>query len=115
MQHHAVRPRSQTSERTPPAKELYKQSINVELFFRWVKQTLEKSGNAVCIQIALVLIAFLLLRLAQAALRAMPVSSPSHGSPRSNLMHWRRLDRMHNPHSRPPVYRVQLVRSLDHA
>jgi hypothetical protein len=51
--------------------ELYKRRWAIELFFRWVKQTLKirhfigTSENAVCIQIAVALITFLLLRLAQ--------------------------------------------------
>ena len=53
--------------------DLYKRRWAIELFFRWVKQTLKithflgTSENAVRIQIAVALIAFLLLRLAQAA------------------------------------------------
>ena len=52
--------------------DLYKRRWAIELFFRWVKQTLKirrflgTSENAVRIQIAVALIAFLLLRLAQA-------------------------------------------------
>lgn len=51
--------------------DLYKRRWAIELFFRWVKQTLKirrfigTTENAVCIQIAVALIAFLLLRLAQ--------------------------------------------------
>ena len=51
--------------------DLYKRRWAIELFFRWVKQTLKirrfigTSENAVCIQIAVALITFLLLRLAQ--------------------------------------------------
>ena len=53
--------------------DLYKRRWAIELFFRWVKQTLKighflgTSENAVRIQIAMALIAFLLLRLAQDA------------------------------------------------
>src|SRR5215210_2137776 len=53
--------------------DLYKRRWAIELFFRWVKQTLKirrflgTSENAVRIQIAVALIAFLLLRMAQAA------------------------------------------------
>jgi IS4 transposase len=53
--------------------ELYKRRWAIELFFRWVKQTLKirrflgTSENAVRIQIAVALIPFLLLRLAQPA------------------------------------------------
>ena len=52
--------------------ELYKRRWQIELFFRWVKQTLKirhflgTSENAVRIQIAVALIAFLLLRMAHA-------------------------------------------------
>jgi hypothetical protein len=51
--------------------DIYKRRWAIELFFRWVKQVLKirrfigTSENAVCIQIAVALIAFLLLRLAQ--------------------------------------------------
>src|SRR6201997_1396159 len=53
--------------------DLYKRRWAIELFFRWVKQTLEikhffgTSENEVRIQIAVALIAFLLLRLAHEA------------------------------------------------
>src|SRR4029077_9319651 len=53
--------------------DLYRRRWAIELFFRWVKQTLKitrfvgTSENAIRIQIAVALIAFLLLRLAQAA------------------------------------------------
>jgi hypothetical protein len=52
---------------------LYKRRWAIELFFRWVKQTLKighflgTSENAVRIQIAVALIAFVLLRLAHDA------------------------------------------------
>ncbi len=55
--------------------DLYKRRWAIELFFRWVKQTLKitrflgTSENAVRIQIAVALIAFLLLRLANHAER----------------------------------------------
>ena len=64
-----------TNDLDAPAEEiadLYKQRWQIELFFRWVKQTLRirrfigVSENAVRIQIAVALIAFLILRLAQA-------------------------------------------------
>ena len=51
--------------------DLYKRRWAIELFFRWVKQTLKitrflgTSDNAVRIQVAVALIAFLLLRMAQ--------------------------------------------------
>src|SRR5258707_14980897 len=65
-----------TNDLTASAQEiadLYKRRWAIELFFRWVKQTLKishflgTSENAVRIQIAVALIAFLLLRLAHDA------------------------------------------------
>ena len=65
-----------TNDLTTSAQEiadLYKRRWAIELFFRWVKQTLKinhflgTSENAVRIQIAIALIAFLLLRLAHEA------------------------------------------------
>jgi IS4 transposase len=56
--------------------DLYKRRWRIELFFRWLKQNLRirkfvgTSENAVRLQIAAALIAFLLLRLAQATQRA---------------------------------------------
>jgi transposase len=64
-----------TNDLDAPAQEiaeLYKRRWAIELFFRWVKQVLNirhflgRSENAVRIQIAVALIVFLLLRLAQA-------------------------------------------------
>ena len=58
---------------------LYKHRWQIELFFRWVKQNLKikkflgASENAIRIQIAIALIAYLLLRLAHA--KAYPVES----------------------------------------
>lgn len=57
--------------------DLYRRRWAIELFFRWVKQTLKitrfigTSENAVRIQIAVALIAFLLLRLAQRTQKAI--------------------------------------------
>jgi hypothetical protein len=83
--------------------DLYKRRWAIELFFRWVKQTLKitrflgTSENAVRIQIAVALIAFLLLRLAQAA--QSDVRSPLAFARlvRANLMHRRRIDRLLRP------------------
>jgi hypothetical protein len=80
--------------------ELYKRRWAIELFFRWVKQTLKitrflgTSENAVRIQIAVALIAFLLLRLAQAAQRLVQSPLAFARLVRINLMHCRRLDRL---------------------
>ena len=85
--------------------DLYKRRWSIELFFRWVKQTLRishfvgTSENAVRIQIAVALIAFLLLRLAHEA-------NPIVASPlafaqliRANLMQRRGIADLLN---RPP-------------
>jgi hypothetical protein len=86
-----------------PAQEiadLYKRRWAIELFFRWVKQTLKirhflgTSENAVRIQIAVALIAFLLLRLAQRAQRQVQSPLAFARLVRANLMHRRRIDRL---------------------
>ena len=80
--------------------DLYKRRWAIELFFRWVKQTLRitrflgTSENAVRIQIAVALIAFLLLRLAQAAQKAVQSPLAFARLIRANLMHRRRIDRL---------------------
>lgn len=80
--------------------DLYKRRWAIELFFRWVKQTLKirrflgTSENAVRIQIAVALIAFLLLRLAQAAQKTITSPLAFARLVRANLMHRRRLDRL---------------------
>jgi IS4 transposase len=88
--------------------DLYKRRWAIELFFRWIKQVLKitcflgTSENAVTIQIAVALIAFLLLRLAQAGQRA--VTSPLRFARlvRINLMHKKPLDRLLDPEP-PPI------------
>ena len=80
--------------------DLYKRRWQIELFFRWVKQTLKithflgTSENAVRIQIAVALIAFLLLRLAQATQKAIQSPLAFARLVRANLMHRRRIDRL---------------------
>ena len=80
--------------------DLYKRRWQIELFFRWVKQTLKirhflgRSENAVRIQIAVALIAFLLLRLAHVAQRTIPSLLIFARLVRANLMHRRPLDRL---------------------
>lgn len=83
--------------------DLYKRRWAIELFFRWIKQTLRirrffgVGENAVRIQIAIALIAFLLLRLAQAAVKN-PLSPLAFARlVRVNLMHRRPLDRLLEP------------------
>jgi len=75
--------------------DLYKRRWAIELFFRWVKQTLKighflgTSENAVRIQIAVALIAFLLLRLAHDANRIVQSPFAFARLIRANLMHRR--------------------------
>jgi hypothetical protein len=75
--------------------DLYKRRWAIELFFRWVKQTLKighflgTSENAVRIQVAVALIAFLLLRLAHDANRIVPSPLAFARLIRTNLMHRR--------------------------
>jgi hypothetical protein len=80
--------------------DLYKRRWAIELFFRWVKQTLKitrflgTSENAVRIQIAVALIAFLLLRLAQATQKAVQSPLAFARLVRANLMHRRPIQAM---------------------
>ncbi len=80
--------------------ELYKRRWAIELFFRWVKQMLRikrflgTSENAIRIQIAVALIAFLLLRLAQATQEAITSPLTFARLVRANLMHRRQLSRL---------------------
>jgi IS4 transposase len=86
--------------------DLYRQRWAIELFFRWVKQTLKitrfvgTSENAVRIQIAVALIAFLLLRLAQALQKTIPSPIVFSRLIRANLMHRRSIDNLLKP---PPI------------
>jgi hypothetical protein len=97
--------------------DLYKRRWAIELFFRWVKQTLTitrflgRSENAVRIQIAVALIAFLLLRLAQATQRAVRSPLAFARLVRANLMHRRRLDRLLQTDPPPPLNPNQLLLS----
>lgn len=95
--------------------DLYKRRWAIELFFRWVKQTLKithflgTSENAVRIQIAVALITFLLLRLAQAAQKLVQSPLTFARLIRANLMHRRRIDRLLQPDPDPPANTDQLV------
>jgi IS4 transposase len=90
-----------TNDLDAPAEEiadLYKQRWQIELFFRWVKQTLRirhfigVSENAVRIQIAVALIAFLILRMAQMAQKAVLSPLEFVRLVRTNLMHRRPIN-----------------------
>jgi len=94
-----------------PAREiadLYKRRWAIELFFRWVKQTLKikhfigNSENAVRIQIAVAMIAYLLLRLAQDTQTIVKSPLAFARLVRVNLMHRKRIDRLLQPNTPPP-------------
>lgn len=99
--------------------ELYKRRWAIELFFRWVKQTLRirhflgTSENALRIQIAVALIAFLLLRIAQAAQSAVKTSLAFARLVRANLMHRRRIDRLIEHDPDPDNHPHQMLLSWD--
>jgi IS4 transposase len=109
-----------TNDLDAPACEiadLYRRRWQIELFFRWIKQTLKirhflgRSENAVRIQIAVALIAFLLLRLAHATQRTIPGLLAFARLVRANLMHKRPLDRLLDPP--PPIVRDRRQLSFD--
>jgi hypothetical protein len=95
--------------------DLYKQRWAIELFFRWVKQTLKirhflgVSENAVRIQIAVALIAFLLLRMAQTAQKVVESPLAFARLVRANLMHRKRIDRLIGADPRPRIDPNQMV------
>ncbi|HMA14514.1 MAG TPA: IS4 family transposase [Kiloniellaceae bacterium] len=95
--------------------DLYKRRWAIELFFRWVKQTLKirhflgASENAVRIQIAVALIAFLLLRLAQDTQQAIKRPLEFARLIRANLMHRKRIDRLVGPDPHPPASHNQMA------
>lgn len=98
--------------------DLYKRRWAIELFFRWVKQTLKirhflgTSENAVRIQIAVALIAYLLLRLAKEASKIVESPLAFARLIRANLMHRRALDQLLRPKPALPTDPRQLQLSL---
>ena len=80
--------------------ELYKRRWQIELFFRWVKHTLKirhflgTSENAVRIQIAVALIAFLLLRAAHALQNSVQSLLAFARLVSQNLMHRRSINHL---------------------
>ncbi|SEH67772.1 IS4 family transposase [Magnetospirillum fulvum] len=95
--------------------DLYKRRWAIELFFRWVKQTLKirhflgNSENAVRIQIAVALIAFLLLRMAQATQKTIQSPLAFARLVRANLMHRKRIDRLIGGDPQPRIDPNQMV------
>ena len=99
-----------SNDLTAPAEEiaaLYKRRWAIELFFRWVKQTLKihhflgTSENAVRIQVAVALIAYLLLQMAKADQTTVTSPLAFARLVRANLMHRKRIDRLLKPSLSP--------------
>ena len=99
-----------TNDLTASAQEiadLYKRRWAIELFFRWVKQTLKishflgTSETAIRIQITIALIAFLLLRLAHDATKIAVSPLTFARLIRTNLMHRRAIAELLQPTPQP--------------
>jgi IS4 transposase len=96
--------------------ELYKRRWQIELFFRWIKQTLKirhflgTSENAVRIQIAVALIAFLLIRMAHRLQSGVQSLLTFTRLISQNLMLRRSIDRLLDP---PPPLKDQRQMSLN--
>jgi hypothetical protein len=95
-----------TNDLTSTAEEiaqLYKTRWEIELFFRWIKQTLKirkflgTSENAMRIQVAVALIAYLLLRMAHAIQSRVTSLLAFARLVRANLMHLRSLHDLDRP------------------
>ena len=95
-----------TNDLTSPAEviaDLYKTRWEIELFFRWIKQTLKirkflgTTENAIRIQIAAALIAYLLLRILHAGQSAIPSLLTFARLVRANLMHQRSIIELGQP------------------
>ena len=99
-----------TNDLDAPAQEIadiYKSRWEIELFFRWIKQALRikrflgTSENAVRIQIAVALIAFLLLRAAYAIYDIVDSPLVFARLIRANLTHRRPIGQLHEPPDEP--------------
>jgi hypothetical protein len=111
-----------TNDITTPAREitdLYKQRWAIELFFRWIKQTLKirrflgTSENAVRIQVTVALIAFLLLRMAHAANTIVRSPLAFARLVRANLMHRRSINALLKPPNSPILNPAQGILALE--
>lgn len=110
-----------TNDLDAPAQDiadLYKQRWQIELFFRWVKQTLRirhfigVSENAVRIQVAVALIGFLILRMAQMAQKAIHSPLQFARLVRTNLMLKRPINGLLEPMPQIPINLHQLKLGL---
>jgi len=100
-----------TNDLDAPAQEiadLYRQRWQIELFFKWIKQNLKirhflgNSENAVRIQVFVALIAYLILRAAQACQNTVEKALEFARLLRLNLMHRRSIDALRTPKQPPP-------------
>jgi hypothetical protein len=110
-----------TNDLDAPAEQiadLYKQRWQIELFFKWVKQNLKirhflgTSENAIRIQIFVALIAYILLRGAQATQTIVTQPLAFARLVRLNLMHRREIADLKNPPEPPPQDTSQLSLAL---
>ena len=98
--------------------ELYKQRWQIELFFKWIKQNLKirhflgTSENAVRIQVFVALIAYILLRMAQATQKAVQQPVAFARLVRLNIMHKRTIDSLKGPTEPPPIDTRQMSLEL---
>jgi hypothetical protein len=96
--------------------DLYKRRWQIELFFRWIKHTLKirhffgMSENAVRTQLAIALIAFLLLRMAHALQTSVESLLTFTRLVAQNLMHRRQINHLLDPP--PPIIKDQRQISL---
>lgn len=111
-----------TNDLDAPAEEiadLYKQRWQIELFFKWIKQNLKirhflgTSENAVRIQLFAALIAFLVLRAAQACQNTVTQPKKFASLVRINLMHKRPINTLLKPQHPPPERTGQLSWEFD--
>jgi hypothetical protein len=110
-----------TNDLTSPAEviaDLYQTRWEIELFFRWIKQTLRikkflgTSENAVRIQIAVALIAYLLLRIAHDAQTKIKSPLAFARLVRANLMHFKSIHDLGHEPPRTMRDRAQLELAL---
>jgi len=99
-----------TNDLDAPAAEiaaLYKRRWAIELFFRWIKQTLKlrhffgTSDNAVSIQITVALIAFVLIKLAHGTQSAIESLTRFGRLIRANVLHRKSISQL-RPRHQPP-------------
>ena len=95
--------------------DLYKRRWQIELFFRVMKQTLKitnflgRSENAVRIQIAVALIAYLLLRILNKMSQEKQTLLETTQLVRTNLMHQKDFTRLKQLHKPPPLDSRQIM------